>query len=126
MADISKVKLPNNTVYDIKDANAIHVGDTINATTVNNHTVQTDVPANAVFTDTTYTPASATPLMDGTAAVGTSVKYAREDHRHPTDTRIATKIVASRTQPTNQQTGDIWLVLADGAASYTDAEGRSF
>ena len=31
-------------------------------------------------------PATAAPLMDGTAAVGTSVKYAREDHRHPTDT----------------------------------------
>lgn len=40
-------------------------------------------------TDTTYTPASATPLMDGTAAVGTSVKYAREDHIHPTDTSRA-------------------------------------
>ena len=56
------------------------------AAKVNNHTVQTDVPANAVFTDTTYTPASANPLMDGTVAVGTSAKYAREDHRHPSDT----------------------------------------
>lgn len=34
-------------------------------------------------------PATATPLMDGTAAVGTAVKYAREDHRHPTDTSRA-------------------------------------
>lgn len=34
-------------------------------------------------------PATATPLMDGTAAVGTSTKYAREDHRHPTDTTRA-------------------------------------
>lgn len=32
------------------------------------------------------TPASNPPLMDGTAAVGGSIKYAREDHRHPTDT----------------------------------------
>lgn len=39
--------------------------------------------------NTTYTPASETPLMDGTAAVGTSVKYAREDHVHPTDTSRA-------------------------------------
>lgn len=31
-------------------------------------------------------PATVTPLMDGTAAVGTSVKYAREDHVHPSDT----------------------------------------
>ena len=31
-------------------------------------------------------PATATPAMDGTAAVGSSVKYAREDHVHPSDT----------------------------------------
>ena len=37
-------------------------------------------------TNTTYTAASATPLMDGTGAVGTSAKYAREDHVHPSDT----------------------------------------
>ena len=30
--------------------------------------------------------ATATPEMDGTAAVGSSVKYAREDHVHPSDT----------------------------------------
>lgn len=34
-------------------------------------------------------PATAAPLMDGTAAVGASVKYAREDHVHPTDTSRA-------------------------------------
>lgn len=31
-------------------------------------------------------PSTATPLMDGTAAVGTSTAYARGDHRHPSDT----------------------------------------
>lgn len=34
-------------------------------------------------------PATATPVMDGTAAVGTSAKYAREDHVHPSDTAKA-------------------------------------
>jgi hypothetical protein len=33
--------------------------------------------------------ASATPLIDGTAAVGTSTRYARGDHVHPTDTTRA-------------------------------------
>ena len=33
-----------------------------------------------------YEAASASPLMDGTAAVGTSEKYARQDHKHPSDT----------------------------------------
>lgn len=31
-------------------------------------------------------PATSAPQMDGTAAVGSSAKYAREDHVHPTDT----------------------------------------
>lgn len=37
-------------------------------------------------------PASNTPQMDGTAAVGTSVKYAREDHVHPSDTTKVDKV----------------------------------
>lgn len=32
---------------------------------------------------------SVTPLIDGTAAIGTSLKYARADHVHPTDTTRA-------------------------------------
>lgn len=42
-----------------------------------------------VVRDSAYThidAATANPLMDGTAAVGVSVKYAREDHVHPSDT----------------------------------------
>ena len=42
--------------------------------------------------NTTYTAASATPLMDGTGAVGTSAKYAREDHVHPSDTTKVDKV----------------------------------
>jgi len=38
--------------------------------------------------------ASATPLMDGSAAVGTSVRYARGDHRHPTDTTRAAAAIS--------------------------------
>lgn len=36
-------------------------------------------------------PATSTPIMDGTGAVGTSAKYAREDHVHPTDTSRASQ-----------------------------------
>ena len=43
MADITQIELPDGNTYDI------------NAKTVNGHTVASDVPANAVFTDTTYT-----------------------------------------------------------------------
>ena len=34
-------------------------------------------------------PATVAPLMDGTAAVGSSAKFAREDHVHPSDTSKA-------------------------------------
>lgn len=43
-------------------------------------------------TTTTITAGTATPLMDGTAAVGTSAKYAREDHVHPSDTNKVDKV----------------------------------
>jgi hypothetical protein len=35
--------------------------------------------------------AAASPLSDGTAAAGTSLRYARADHVHPTDTTLAPK-----------------------------------
>lgn len=53
-------------------------------------------------TNTTYTPASATPKAAGTAAVGKSAKYAREDHVHPAQTAVsgnagtATKLATPR------------------------------
>jgi hypothetical protein len=43
------------------------------------------VQANAVGA----APATAAPLMDSAAAVGTAIKYAREDHVHPSDTSRA-------------------------------------
>lgn len=43
---------------------------------------------NAAENGSTIDPATDAPRMDGTAAVGTSTKYAREDHVHPHDTKI--------------------------------------
>ena len=40
-------------------------------------------------------PADANPLMDGTASVGTSTDYAREDHVHPSDTSKVDKVSSS-------------------------------
>lgn len=39
--------------------------------------------ARTIGTASIPSPATETPLEDGTAAVGTSLKYAREDHVHP-------------------------------------------
>lgn len=74
MADISKITILNGNTYDIKDA-----------------TARSSIPSAA----------TATPLADGTAAVGSSAKYAREDHRHPTDTSRA---AASHTHSSNDIT----------------------
>lgn len=49
-------------------------------------------------------PATATPAMDGTAAVGSSVKYAREDHVHPSDTsRQATLVSGTNIKTVNSE-----------------------
>ena len=97
----------DGTAYHLRTDGKLPASISGDAATVNGHTVAVDVPSGAQFTDTTYTagtniqisasnvisatdttytPASATPLMDGTGAVGTSAKYAREDHVHPSDT----------------------------------------
>lgn len=59
MADISKIKVLDGTTYNLKDT-----------------TARKSIP----------TAATTAPKMDGTAAVGSSTKYAKEDHVHPSDT----------------------------------------
>ena len=93
-----------------------------NATKVNNHTVDSDVPSDAKFTDTTYTPASATPLMDGTATVGTSAKYAREDHVHPTDT---SRVPTSRKVNGHALSADISITASDVSAIPSSQKGAA-
>lgn len=56
-----------------------------------------------VDTNTTYAAATVAPKAAGTAAVGTSAKYAREDHVHPERTTVSTG------NPSGGTSGDIWL-----------------
>jgi hypothetical protein len=56
--------------------------------------------------------ASADPEADGTAAPGTSVKYARADHVHPTDTTLAPK--ASPTFTGTVTVGASGIAFSDG------------
>jgi hypothetical protein len=82
------------------------------ANKVNNHTVNSDVPANAKFTDTVTT---ATTVGSGNAV--TAISASNGALTITKDTIFATKqesqnhVIASTTQPTNQAIGDIWLVL---------------
>ena len=51
-------------------------------------------------------PGTASPKMDGTAAVGTATKYARQDHVHPVDTSraAASALTTTNTNVTNLTT----------------------
>ena len=82
----------SNVVVGSTTVSADAKTDTLTLVAGSNVTLTPDATNDKVTiaaTDTKYTPASADPLMDGTVAVGTSTKYAREDHRHPTDTSRA-------------------------------------
>ena len=70
----------------------------------------------AVDTNTTYAAATVAPKAAGTAAVGTSSKYAREDHIHPLQTTVANATkwnnaakTVSTANPSGGENGDIWF-----------------
>ena len=63
-------------------------------------------------------PATAAPIADGTAAVGSSAKYAREDHVHPTDTSRA---AASHTHAIADVTSLQSTLDGKAASSHTHA-----
>ena len=99
--------------------------DTVEFIAGSNITITPDATNDKITiaaTDTTYTPASATPSMDGTAAVGTSVKYAREDHVHPSDT---TRVPTSRTINGKALSSNITLAASDVSAVATSAVGAA-
>lgn len=84
------------------------------------------VPTAAVDTNTTQAASTAfvigqagslAPVINGTAAVGTSKRYSREDHVHPTDTsRLAVSAAASTYLPLAGGTVSGTLAI-DGAAA---------
>lgn len=87
--------IPNHPVYYYKD-NAIRLWTSAAAVS-------------------TIEPATANPIVNGTAAVGTSVKYAREDHVHPTDTSRQATLVSG----TNIKTINNNSLLGSGDISIT-------
>lgn len=89
MADISQIKLPDNTTYDI------------NAKKVNSHTVATDVPSGAVFTDTKNTAGS-------------------------TDTSSKIYLIGATSQAANPQTySDDQVYVEDGKITSNSVESKS-
>jgi hypothetical protein len=69
---------------------------------------------------------SATPVVNGTAAIGTSLRYARQDHVHPTDTSRAALAGATFTGKVNtlaSSTTTAGLNVPHGAAPTTPTNG---
>ena len=85
------------------------------------HTIDRLVDANGdefVFSDSSKAEAgTASPLMDGNASVGNSLKYAREDHIHPTD---ANKLNADGSNATNAGVTAMMKKVSSGTAALDD------
>ena len=91
-----------------------------------------------VVRDSAYThidAATANPLTDGTAAVGVSVKYAREDHVHPSDTtremvsNKSTVVIGTSDSkyPTDKAVADfVNSSIATNTANYISNSGGPF
>lgn len=89
--------------------------------------------SNVPVPDQTVDAYDSDPLMDGDASPGTNNRYARGDHRHPSDTTKADKTDLNDYLPLsgNQQTspidGDVWMstgrkvILTDSGNSYIAA-----
>lgn len=69
-------------------------GTTVIAPTPTAGTNNTQIATTAFVNSALPSAATATPIVDGTGAVGTSAKYAREDHVHPKATYTASDVGA--------------------------------
>ena len=80
----------NTKTFDLSVDNITNIASSDGSINVSTSEGVTDLTLPSdVVRDSAYThidAATANPLMDGTAAVGVSTKYAREDHVHPSDT----------------------------------------
>lgn len=85
------------------------------------HTIDRLVDANGnefVFSDSSKAEAgTASPLMDGKASVGNSLKYAREDHVHPSD---ANKLNADGSNATTAGVTAMMKQVSSGSADLND------
>ena len=121
--DLSQLELQNARVQNLASAPSSPVKGQIYFNTTTNKAMVYDGTNWVPWQDTTYTPASATPKMDGTAAVGTSTKYAREDHVHPSDTTKVDK-VSGKGLSTNDYT-DAEKTKLSGIASGAEVNVQS-
>lgn len=107
-------KINNKLLSTDITLNASDVGALPASTTI--PTKVSDLTNDSGFTSNS--PATATPSMDGTANVGSSAKYAREDHVHPHDSTKQDTLTFDST-PTASSTKP---VTSGGIKTYVDAK----
>ena len=88
-----------------------------NSTKVNNHTVETDVPANAKFTDTTYTLPAATSSTLGGVKIGSNIT---NSNGTISLTKANVTAALGYTPPTTNTTYDVATQSANGLMSSSD------
>lgn len=79
-----------DTVGEASVTQVVSTGTKIATVNIDGTTTDLYAPEGGTSVD----PATASPIMDGVATVGTSVKYAREDHVHPSDTSKQATLVS--------------------------------
>lgn len=111
-ANVDNVSYRNNSIFANPSTGKITATGFVGNVegTINNHTVESDVPSNAVFTDTTYQ--EATTSTSGLLSSSDKIIIDGINSTYATKTESSNHVVASETQPSNQQAGDIWLVLS--------------
>lgn len=106
MANISKITLPNGSQYDLKDNSAVH-GVKGNAESVY-RTGNVNIQPSDLGLGTAAMLDSSAAVVDNSTTLPTGAAVS---------SRINNHIVFSKTQPTNQQTGDIWVIIKDDSVS---------
>ena len=121
---------------DLPGYNISSSDDSINVSTsegVTDLTLPSDVVRDSAYKH--IDAATANPLMNGTAAVGVSTKYAREDHVHPSDTSredIANKTTvvlgtSDSKYPTDKAVAEfVNSSIATNTANYISNNGEPF
>lgn len=101
--------------------NAIYTGNETSVTGYANRVIfyMYDGTNWCVDASLSYDPASVIPLMDGEATVGTSKKYARQDHVHPSDT---SRVPITRTINGKALSSNVTLSASDVNALPSDTE----
>lgn len=94
-------------------AASISYDNTISALTATNVQDAIDELASDISSISVPQPTTTTPAMDGVAAVGSEVRFARGDHVHPTDT---SRVPTSRTVNGHALSSNVTLTASDVGA----------